>query len=199
MARRGRQVEQDDESLETPETVLPKLPPETIKGVANPEYYRARLAEVNDLARKAILNQDRLPFNYESIVKGIKTEAELAGIGERELQDRRSDADKVVDAMEKLCSEETSDHWLATDDELRAVLNAMAKTFMWSKDVLEEWKVNKAIGDVDIHLPNDPDFDVGKWPLSVPPGNDRESRGKAMAVRIRRMLRARHLAREAVP
>lgn len=192
MAKKPAQVESGDDAL-------PDLPPETIKGVANPEYYRARLAEVNQLARKAILGQDRLPFNYESIIKGIKTEAELAGISERELQDRRSDADKVVDAMEKLCSEETSDHWLATDEELRAVLNAMAKTFMWSKDVLEEWKVNKALGDVDIYLPNDDDFDVGKWPLAVPPGGDKESRGKAMAVRIRRMLRARHLARADVP
>lgn len=196
MARKPRN---DEDELDDVQVVLPKLPPETIKGVANPEYYRARLAEANDLSRQAIYENKKLPFNYESYVKGIMKEAELAGVTERDLQDRRSEADKIRDGIDKLCSPDANEHWTATDEELRAILNQTAKTFQWGKDVLDEWKVSKTIGDTQIALPNDPDFSVGNWPLAHAPPEGREQLGKVMCIRIRMMLRMRKMARTPVP
>jgi hypothetical protein len=88
-----------------PPAVLEHLghpPPRDVEGRPNPDYYRWMYALGNMLAVQAILQQQRLPFNYESFIRGVDQEAKAAGFDPKLLKDRRSDAQVMDDAVDRL-------------------------------------------------------------------------------------------------
>lgn len=189
-----------EEKAEDGERVLPELPPAVVDGRANPEHYRARLAEANREARTAMLEGGRLPFNYESFVNGVLKEAKLAGLNEDDLMDQRSDADKIKDAIAMLLSEDAVERVTVDDESLRLVMQRIVEAIGLSKKVLDEWTAAPEIGDGDVDALREHGKPVPA--LGMVGGDDRAAElGKYWLCRMRLMLRSRKMARErdAVP
>ena len=183
-------VENEDD-----EQVLPDLPPAVVDGKPNAEHYRARLAEANFHARKAMMEGGRLPFNYDSFVNGVLKEARYAGLNEDDLMDHRSDADKFKDAVGLLLSEDAVERVSVDDESLRLVMQRIVDAIGLSKKVLDEWTAAPELGDEDLDVVRENGKPVPA--LGMTGGDDRRAElGKYWLCRLRLILRTRRMARE---
>lgn len=81
------------------------LPPRDINGEPNPAYYRAAYAAVFDLTFNAVRAGASIPWNADSVMKMIDREAEAAGFDATSIKDKRSEGEKIADAVTRLCDE----------------------------------------------------------------------------------------------
>jgi len=153
------------------------LPSAKIKGEPNPEYYRVKMQRVNDMMLVALARGDRLPFNYESAIAGIKAEAKLAGFTESMLADRRTDSERTEDAIKALL-DQPDDFWALTDADCELIDKGLKNAIEHIEDVLNERRELKGLDEDEILV------------LRA-----RAERGKAMRSRIKAMLRLRTLIR----
>lgn len=102
------------------------LPPRDIQGKANPAYYRAAYAKLNELLFSSVIEGGKVPFNYDAALIGIDKEAKASGFDPKLLKDQRSTEQRIVDALERLC-EAPREVWEQIDDEADALITMMDK------------------------------------------------------------------------
>lgn len=85
------------EAQESPVFTSLGLPPQTLDGAPNPEFYRQAYSKVLELTFREISTGERVPFNADSVIQMIDRMAKAAGFDPRVLQDRRTDAQKIIE------------------------------------------------------------------------------------------------------
>lgn len=99
-------------------------PSRMVNGRPNPLYYAFRISEANDLAHKHIAAGQPLPWNHDGYIKGVMTEAKMAGVNLEEIADHRTEKQQLADALNRW-SETPEAIWEDTDAELEAVKRGM--------------------------------------------------------------------------
>lgn len=102
--------------------MMPKLPPRLLDGQPNPAHFRAKLAEVNELERKAMhgLHEVSKGFDFKKMREGLFAEAKTYNIDPRHIEDTRTKEEKALDVIAR-CAESGRAIYESTDDELDAI------------------------------------------------------------------------------
>lgn len=103
-------------------------------GTLNRAHFASRLRELND-RQKESLDTDRKGLQgYESLKKGILAEAEMLGLSQEAILDERSDADRVMDAINRMM--DTGGESVL--EETEATIAAMEKSIKAAIDGVQE-------------------------------------------------------------
>lgn len=103
---------------------LKEIPPQSVGGRGNPDYYRFQYDRLNLMAMTEAAPGKPLLVGYDSMRRGILEAARMAGVSEQDVVDRRSSLDKAHDLVAAL--KDTPESALeAMDEELTAVESAM--------------------------------------------------------------------------
>lgn len=74
-------------------------PERIVSGRPNPLYYAHLISEANQLARQHISNGMPLPWNHDAYIKGVMTEAKMAGVDLEEIADHRTEIQQLADGL----------------------------------------------------------------------------------------------------
>lgn len=163
---------------------LPDLPPQKVKGEWNPEYFAERIGRaINMYERKTLIDGESSNFNADQYTKMVMNQAKLVGVAERDVIDRRTEAQRAEDVWAKIVADPESAFGVS-DDDLRALDAVIA---------MKESRMDSAEEQCHAVL-------EGKLREADDARDDRSARGpKAWRRRIQRILRLRERARSPLP
>lgn len=163
---------------------IPGLPPSKIDGEPNPEHYSALLRQANKVYYETVLiGGANSQFNFAQFQKSVMDAAKLVGITEREVADRRTEAQRSEDVLRALHSDVESafsikpEDWEALDRLIETKYGRMDEAELLCRQELED-KCSKEDRAREERVGFDP---------------------KALRRRIARILRLRERARFPVP
>lgn len=172
---------------------IPGLPPSKIKGQWNPEYFSCLLDFANKrYIQQTIIDGGTSQFNYSQFQKGVMDAAKLVGITERDIIDRRTEAQRASDAIERLLGDPEA-IFGSTDEDLEAIdrviqlkTKRMDDADQGVYEVLDGYLRDEEEGRIrDMRTPKE--MNLGPRTL------------QAWRLRIRRVLRLRQRVKHKVP
>lgn len=182
---RTKQIEADikpDKGFPVP-IELEELPPDRVNGKPNPDYYRARVRNLNRIFEEHISRGRSMP-HYDTGRKGLHDEIKLAGFDPETIMDARSDSQRFEDAVTAMLKGERSMLEMDEDD-----IAALEKGMAFADDLCAK-RVEDCVRKADRE---------GYAPLTDAEIERLRKLGKVLRDRIRRVKTLRQRARNAIP
>lgn len=105
---------------------IPGLPAKKVKGEWNPEYFAELLDMPLRRAVQCLQSGEKIDFPFAQFQKGVMDAAKMVGITERQVMDRRTEAQRVEEVWEKISSDPEAILGIS-DDDLTAMDNLIGK------------------------------------------------------------------------